>query len=116
VSGRLLVTGSRDWSDVSAVDRVIRHHAPDALIHGAQRGLDAIAADVAFLLDVPVIEAYPAWWEWEGKAAGGLRNQRMLDQGCPDEAVAFPLPSSRGTWDMVRRCERAGVATWVADR
>lgn len=42
-----------------------------------------------------------------GKAAGPIRNQRMLDEGKPDLVVAFP--GGRGTADMVRRAKAAGV-------
>lgn len=63
-------------------------------------------------------ESYPADWANFGKAAGPLRNQRMLDEGKPDLVVAFTndLASSRGTRDMVRRAQAAGIPTWVVGK
>jgi hypothetical protein len=44
----------------------------------------------------------------EGKAAGSIRNQRMLDaEKHIDVVVAFP--GGRGTADMVRRARAAGI-------
>ncbi|MFE2994168.1 hypothetical protein ACFXG4_04040 [Nocardia sp. NPDC059246] len=40
--------------------------------------------------------------------AGPLRNQHMVDLGA-DECRGFPLPGSRGTYDCMRRAERAGI-------
>jgi hypothetical protein len=53
------------------------------------------------------IDVYVAQWKKHGRAAGPIRNQRMLDEGKPDLVVAFP--GGRGTADMIRRAERAGV-------
>jgi hypothetical protein len=51
--------------------------------------------------------AFPADWKTHGKAAGFIRNQRMLDEGKPDLVLGFPGGS--GTADMCSRAERAGV-------
>ncbi len=60
------------------------------------------------------------WWVWScpanwerGRRGGPLRNQRMLDEAKPDWVVAFPTEKSKGTWDMVRRAEKAGVPIWI---
>jgi hypothetical protein len=37
----------------------------------------------------------------------------MLDEGKPHCVLAFPLPSSRGTWDMVRRAKAAGLPVFM---
>lgn len=49
----------------------------------------------------------PGDWRRLGKAAGPIRNQRMLDAGRPDAVIAFP--GGAGTADMVRRAREAGV-------
>lgn len=46
-------------------------------------------------------------WSKYGKAAGPMRNQKMLDEYKPDLVVA--LPGGRGTADMVSRARVAGV-------
>lgn len=83
----ILVFGSRDWTD----ERVIRAWlsrlpAGSRIVHGAARGADSIAGDVARELGLeakayPVDEALDGPWP----AAGIRRNQRMLDSE-PDVA------------------------------
>lgn len=76
------------------------------VIHGAARGADTEAAWLARGRGLAV-EAFPADWRKHGRAAGPLRNQRMLDEGKPDLVIAFS--GGKGTADMVRRAEAAGV-------
>lgn len=61
-------------------------------------------------------EVYEADWNLHGKAAGALRNTQMLEDLKAGEridfCVAFPLRTSRGTWDMIRKVEASGIP-WV---
>ena len=54
--------------------------------------------------------SYPAQWDVYGRRAGPIRNQEMIDEGKPDGVVAFP--GGKGTADMVRRAEAAGLKVW----
>lgn len=54
-------------------------------------------------------EVFVAEWAREGRAAGPLRNQRMLDTK-PDGVVG--LPGGTGTAHMCRIAEEAGVKVW----
>jgi hypothetical protein len=110
---RLLVCGGRDFDDKEFVfytlDRVHAKRPVTCLIHGAARGADTLAADWA--LDRGVLcNAYPADWERDGKRAGPIRNQKMLDVGKPEGVVAFS--GGRGTADMIRRAEAAGLPVY----
>lgn len=110
---RVLICGSRDWTEVEPIENVIAPLGPnDCVIAGGARGADRIAAQVALRLGVP-LEEYPADWEKYGKAAGPIRNREMLDRGRPDYVVAFPLGDSRGTRDMIRQARAAGVRVAV---
>lgn len=106
---RVLVCGGRDYHDWAAVNGVLdglhRKHTITALIHGNAKGADALADDWA-AGKVETLTFTPLWEE-HGKAAGPMRNQKMLDEGKPDMVVAFP--GGRGTADMVSRAEKAGV-------
>jgi hypothetical protein len=54
--------------------------------------------------------------DWRrGKRAGPERNQRMLDEGRPDEVWAFHTDTAlgKGTADMVRKARAAGVPVRV---
>lgn len=79
------------------------------LIHGAARGADTLAGEWAEAKGVGVhaFPVHPAQWEAQGKAAGHLRNARMLAEGRPDAVLAFP--GGRGTADMVAKARAAGV-------
>lgn len=107
---RLLVTGGRDYRDFQALaallDSIHQKTPITSIVHGAARGADSLASAWAAYRDIPAI-AYPANWTRDGKAAGPIRNQRMLTESRPDAYLAFP--GGRGTADMVQRCKRAGV-------
>lgn len=107
---RVLVCGGRDYGDRDQLFRVLdaAHLANPivCLIHGAARGADQLAGDWALDRDV-LCTGYAADWERDGRAAGPIRNQKMLDTGKPDMVIAFP--GGRGTADMIRKAEAAGV-------
>lgn len=106
----MLVCGGRDFDDVFSLFRVLdqAHHTNEitCIIHGGARGADTMANDWAAGRGVEV-DPYWAHWKRDGKRAGPIRNQKMLDEGKPDLVIAFP--GGRGTADMVRRAKKAGV-------
>jgi hypothetical protein len=131
---RVLVTGSRYWTNVPSITGVLESLAdefPDAtLMHGDCRGADRIAAFVWASLGLPV-EAYPVDWSapcgpkcpvWhvrrreEGRdycpEAGPMRNRQMINRG-PVVCVAFPRerPGQRGsgTSSCIRDARLASV-------
>lgn len=114
---RVLVCGGRDYQDRNAVWRELDRVAdvseadllgkPLVIIHGACRtGADQLADEWA-VTNYKQIDEFPAHWNRDGKAAGPIRNQRMIDEGKPDIVIAFP--GGRGTADMVRRAKAAGI-------
>lgn len=110
---RVIVCGSREWSDVEAVRREIDALPDDAIvIHGCCRGADLIADKLARERGLRVSQK-PADWSKHGKAAGPIRNQKMLDESEPHLVIAFVLPQSKGTWDMIGKAAKAGVETKV---
>ncbi len=125
---RLLVSGSRDFTDRKRLRLLLERCKPAVVIEGGQvtvvrhkraggevtekrYGADWLAKQEAEALGIPV-ETYKADWHFYRRAAGPVRNQRMLDEARPDRVAAFPL-GGRGTWDMVRRAREAGVETDV---
>ena len=104
---RVLVCGGRDFAHRGLMRRVLFQHlsAGDTLIHGNTRGADRMSGEVCPSgVDV---KKFPAKWNRYGASAGPIRNQQMLDEGKPDLVIAFP--GGRGTADMVRRAELAGL-------
>ena len=119
----VVITGSRHWND--ADDEGIRRAvtSADLVIHGAARGADSIAARICREEGRQVLPM-PAQWDQHGRGAGPRRNEEMLRVllalracGWEVKVCAFPLPDSRGTWDMVNRAHRASppVPAWVGD-
>jgi hypothetical protein len=103
---RVLVCGSRYYSDREAVFSTLDRLDVTVVITGGAAGADILAEHWAYERGVP-LEHYAADWKRHGKAAGPIRNQEMLDQDQPDLVLAFP--GGRGTADMVRRARAAGV-------
>ena len=116
---RILVTGSRDWTDRSAVLSTIRYalrtegHLPARTDHhgfvvvhgGCPTGADAIAHAMCVTEGFPV-ERYPGWEFRSFKE----RNQYMVDQGA-DVCLAFALDWASGTGQTARMARRAGIET-----
>jgi hypothetical protein len=107
---RMLVCGGRDFKDraflFDVLDRYLVSREVTDLIHGAARGADALAHQWAYERQVRMWP-FPADWKRDGKAAGPIRNQRMLDEGRPNFVVAFP--GGKGTADMIQRAKTAGL-------
>lgn len=112
---RVLVCGGRDFGDGALLYRVLDElraaHGEIVIIHGAARGADAWARCWARDAGAEMLE-YPADWEAYGKAAGPIRNKRMLDDGKPNLVVAFL--GGRGTADMVKQATARGIAIQLA--
>lgn len=116
---RLIVCGGRDYADrvrlFSVLDAIHRRNKIAVIIHGACAGADGLASDWADANWVPE-DPYPVLpeeWRQFGKAAGPMRNRRMLEESQPDGVVAFP--GGNGTADMVRQAEAAGIKVMRVD-
>lgn len=119
VAVRILVTGSRDWSDWKALTHAI-FDAVDTydhvtVVHGAcPTGADAMADWVAEnLLGFMEIagagaERHPAQWDKYGKAAGFRRNAEMVNLGA-DVCLAFIKNGSGGASHTASLAEKAGI-------
>lgn len=114
---KVLICGGRDFADMDLVFAAMRDleaaFGPvTSVIHGGAAGADLLGSRWGHFFGLPVTP-FKADWTKHGKAAGPIRNQRMLDEGKPDRVVAFP--GGRGTADMVRRAEKAGVPITIID-
>jgi hypothetical protein len=85
------------------------------VIHGDADGADWIADAVAQTWGVPRVK-FPANWTGEGKSAGPKRNRRMFDLITPDAVLAFPMPDSVGTRDMMRYAKAKGCPVLVCGK
>lgn len=105
----VLVTGGRKCHDLALIYGALDTIQPSLVIHGAARGADSLAQRWAELQGVPT-KQYPvteADWNLYKAFAGGIRNQKMLDDN-PDINVVLAFPGGAGTNDMIRRAEQQG--------
>ncbi|MER6086566.1 DUF2493 domain-containing protein [Streptomyces bluensis] len=117
---RLLVTGSRTWTDVALLEGVIgevlslgRYRPRDVLlIHGAcPRGADALADRFAGEIGMRV-SRHPADWATHGKRAGFLRNAEMVRAGA-DLCFAFIRGGSAGASMTADLALKSGIPTHI---
>lgn len=121
---RLLVTGSRDWTDRVLLADYLDRLRPEPVIlgHGHCRGADLLADEWALQRGIEAIP-YVANWYPQGsfdRGAGRRRNQLMLVSFRPDLVVAFKDQfdfsyCTGGTEHMVRIALAAGVPARVVN-
>lgn len=105
---KVLVCGSRTWTDAARVRERLQALPPDTtIIHGGAGGADRLAAREAQSIGLRV-RAFPADWDGLGKRAGFIRNLAMFDQR-PDLVLAFWDGRSRGTAHVVGEAHRRRI-------
>ena len=125
---RILVTGSRDWTNrelvASAIVSLQSEFAEKGydsegrfvdwltdgwtIVHGAcPTGADAMADDFA-VTSFMNVERHPADWKRWGKSAGFRRNAEMVQLGA-DVCLAFIRNKSRGATMTADLAAKAGI-------
>lgn len=111
---RVLLTGSRTWTDIAAITTVLdrlhdQHGTRLVIVHGAcPRGADAIADQWCHHRQVSA-ERYRADWS-TGRRAGPTRNAAMVATR-PDLCLAFIRDHSPGATGCARLAEHTGTTT-----
>lgn len=122
---RILITGSREWTDKDTIRRALEggicqvlctvdwedHADLITVVHGDARGADRIAAQIAAERGCNV-ESHPADWSTYGRSAGHRRNAKMVALGAAI-CLAFPIGESRGTRGCMAWAEKAGIPVVV---
>lgn len=117
---RLLVCGGRkfglhsdgtentdqSWLIYDTLQNYLECYPELIIIQGGARGADRFAKRWAEFSNVLCLE-FPAEWSKYGRAAGHIRNTKMLDEGQPDLVLAFPGGS--GTANMVSQAKKYGI-------
>jgi len=106
---KILVCGDRYWKSKFIIKKYLEYFNPSLVIEGGCKGADQIAAKAADELGIPV-KPFPAKWGLYGKAAGPIRNRKMLDEK-PDLVLAFhfEITESSGTADTLFEAEKRGI-------
>lgn len=112
---RILITGSRDWTDATTIHMAIFHafwgtgfpSDQITVVHGGARGADSLAGERAKSMGLNV-EVHRADWNRHGRRAGYLRNAEMVGAGA-DVCLAFIKDESRGATMCANLAEKAGI-------
>lgn len=117
---RVLVTGSRTWTDVDEVEDALnalylkwveqeRRSGPFTVVHGGAVGADRIAHRWAFYMKGKGVktEVHP-YWTHLGRAGGPARNRHMVSLGA-DYVLGFVKDRSSGAMGCLRVAREAGL-------
>jgi len=109
---KVVVTGGRDFKDVPFILRKLDNcwancpAGPVQFAFGDAGGVDLITW--AWTEENGIFyERFKADWETHGRAAGPIRNKRMLTEFKPDLVLAFP--GGKGTADCVKQARAMGI-------
>lgn len=110
---RVLVTGSRSWTDADVIREALAEQWGDGttvLISSAcPRGADRIAEQI-WTRWGGIVERHPADWHTHGRAAGFRRNTAMVQAGA-SVCLAFIHASSAGASHIAQLAETARIPT-----
>ncbi len=115
---RVLIGGSREIEDNDYIFGIIERrigmyeHSGLTIIVGGAKGVDS-KAELWAKINGCKIECYKPNWNKYGKAAGYYRNAEMLIKGKPDMAILIWDGKSKGTANMKKLLEKAGIVNYV---
>ena len=107
---RCIICGGRDITDkqfvFSSIENIDKTYHLTTIITGGAKGAD-FWAHMWATHNRRDVHVYEADWENEDRAAGMIRNKRMLADSRPDLVIAFP--GGRNTDNMVKISKKAGI-------
>ena len=111
---RIAIVGSREFKNYSLMKEkyleITKDMKVDAIVSGGARGADTLAEQLAKELEITLI-VYVAEWKKFGKGAGMMRNTTIVEDS--DIIIAFPIGSSVGTWDTIRKAKKVNKPVYV---
>jgi len=111
---KLAIIGSRTFNDYSILKlfvlKSVNLNKFDTIVSGGAKGADTLAEKFAeeFNLDM---EVYLPDWNQNGKIAGFLRNQTIIDNA--DAVIAFVVNKSKGTLDSIIKAKKKGIPVYI---
>jgi hypothetical protein len=108
---KILVCGGRDYDNRAYVFQVLEmiheENPITCVVHGAATGADSLGQAWALSKEISEIP-YPAEWDKFKRAAGPIRNAKMLREN-EDIELVVAFPGGSGTGNMRIKAERAGI-------
>jgi len=106
---KLGVVGSRLFDDYDFVkDKILKTfdiNEVDTIVSGGAKGVDTLGERFAEEFNLKKDITKPDWKKY-GKGAAFIRNGDIVNNS--DYLIAFPIKESGGTWDTIRKAEKAG--------
>lgn len=99
------VVGGRDFQDYELLKRELNRYQIDKIISGGANGADKLAENYCEDYNIPIRIYYPQWDKY-GKAAGTIRNRKIIDNS--DEIIAFWDGKSKGTKNSISLARKLG--------
>ncbi|MBK1973014.1 DUF2493 domain-containing protein [Campylobacter sp. TTU-622] len=116
---KLLVCGGRDYKDIERFNKEMDNifslyqNQIDTIIEGGASGADNMAKNYALKNKINLIEV-KANWQHFGKAAGPIRNKKMLSMLDNNDCVlAFWNGISKGTKNMIKIAKDKNITVIV---
>ena len=103
---KILVTGGRAFEDYDGLSEALDQYKIDIIVHGGAKGADSLAERYCQENGIKSV-VYEAEWDVHGRAAGPIRNQKMLESERPDLIIA--CPGGAGTHNCISGAMRLGL-------
>ncbi len=108
---KAIIAGGRTYQltpeDLKCLDQMHTAGIITSVVHGGAPGVDTTAGKWVTLRGLAV-EVFRADWARGGRSAGPIRNQAMIDY-VRRAGVLVVFPGGRGTGNVFRKAERAGL-------
>lgn len=103
---KTIVAGSRKFKDYKLVVRTLERYKIDKILSGHAPGADSLGERYALENNIP-LDVYPARWKEYGRAAGPIRNSKMVEEA--DALIVFWNGYSAGTKDVIKKARNKGL-------
>lgn len=97
------VIGSRTYNDYGHIEKILKELPITHIVSGGSYGVDALAEWYATTYNIPYT-VIPAEWSEHGKAAGPIRNTKIIESA--ELVVAFWDMRSPGTKDSINKARK----------
>lgn len=115
---RIIIAGGRDFADeslfVEKVDKILGNETDIEIISGHASDADSMGEKYAKTRNLKV-KIMPAEWSAYGRAAGPIRNKKMLEYVSEETPIliAFWNGKSKGTKGMIELAKRISIECFV---
>ena len=120
IATRVIVCGCRDFDDkvfcFSQRDSILSGYSDPEIVSGHADGADQYGEEYANAQGLK-LSIFPAEWSRFGRAAGPIRNRKMLEYALEETPliIAFWNGKSRGTKNMIMQAQKAGAEVRIVN-